>query len=128
MQDIEQKISPLVENMFPSFYREEGPNFVMFVKAYYEWLETNHQVIQLEDNTNFNVGDIVTQDNVTGTVVSFVGTDILVKVDGLETFKCVTISAREMPFRCSETTFLRMVVARSIACVPVPIFCQSSLS
>ena len=91
MQDIEQKISPLIENMFPSFYREEGPNFVMFVKAYYEWLETNHQVIQLEDNTNFNVGDIVTQDNVTGTVVSFVGTDILVKVDGLETFKCFNI-------------------------------------
>jgi hypothetical protein len=102
MQDIEQKISPLIENMFPSFYREEGENFVMFVKAYYEWLETNHQVIQLEDNTNFNVGDVVTQDNVTGTVVAFVGDDILVKVDGLETFKCFNICSELIPITSSS--------------------------
>lgn len=37
--DIEKNISPLVENMFPAFYQEEGPNFIAFVKAYYEWLE-----------------------------------------------------------------------------------------
>ena len=102
MQDIEQKISPLIENMFPSFYREEGQNFVMFVKAYYEWLETNHQVIQLEDTTNFNVGDVVTQDNVTGTVVAFVGDDILVKVDGLETFKCFNICSELIPITSSS--------------------------
>jgi hypothetical protein len=102
MQDIEQKISPLIENMFPSFYREEGQNFVMFVKAYYEWLETNHQVIQLEDTTNFNVGDVVTQDNVTGTVVAFVGEDILVKVDGLETFKCFNICSELIPITSSS--------------------------
>ena len=102
MQDIEQKISPLVENMFPSFYREEGQNFVMFVKAYYEWLETNHQLIQLEDNTNFNVGDVVTQDIVTGTIVAYVGTDILVKVDGLETFKCFNICSELIPITSSS--------------------------
>jgi hypothetical protein len=102
MQDIEQKISPLIENMFPSFYRDEGPSFVMFVKAYYEWLETNHQVIQLEDNTNFNVGDIITQDNVTGTIVAFVGTDLLVKVDGLETFKCFGMCSELIPVTSSS--------------------------
>jgi len=102
MQDIEQKISPLIENMFPSFYKDEGPNFIMFVKAYYEWLETNHQVLQLEDNTNFNVGDIVTQDNVTGTIVAFVGTDLLVKVDGLETFKCFGMCSELIPVTSSS--------------------------
>jgi len=102
MQDIEQKISPLIESMFPSFYRDEGQNFVTFVKAYYEWLETNHQVLQLEDTTNFNVGDIVTQDIVTGTIVAYVGTDILVKVDGLETFKCFNICSELIPVTSSS--------------------------
>lgn len=39
MRDIEKSISPLVENMFPAFYKDEGPNFIAFVKAYFEWLE-----------------------------------------------------------------------------------------
>ena len=88
--------------MFPSFYKEEGQNFIMFVKAYYEWLETNHQLIQLEDNTNFNVGDIITQDNVTGTLVAYVGTDLLVKVDGLETFKCLGMCSDLIPVTSSS--------------------------
>ena len=120
MQDIEQKISPLIENMFPSFYREEGPNFVMFVKAYYEWLETNHQVLQLEDTTNFNVGDIVTQDVVTGTIVSFVDTDILVKVDGLETFKCFNICSELIPVTSSSggsTYILRGGVSKRLGSI-----------
>ena len=41
MKDIEKLISPLVESQFPSFYREEGEQFVAFVKAYYEWLENS---------------------------------------------------------------------------------------
>lgn len=41
MKDIEKLISPLIENQFPSFYREDGPQLVAFVKAYYEWLENN---------------------------------------------------------------------------------------
>jgi hypothetical protein len=32
-------ISTFIEQQFPSFYREEGPNFIAFVKAYYEWME-----------------------------------------------------------------------------------------
>ena len=39
MKDIEKLISPLVENQFPAFYKEEGPQFIAFVKAYYEWME-----------------------------------------------------------------------------------------
>lgn len=36
---IEKKISSLIPQMFPSFYAEEGPIFIAFVKAYYAWME-----------------------------------------------------------------------------------------
>lgn len=39
--DIEKNISHLVKNQFPDFYKEEGEMFILFVKAYFEWLETN---------------------------------------------------------------------------------------
>ena len=45
MKDIVEFISPLVESQFPSFYREEGPKFIAFVKSYYEWLEQSNNVI-----------------------------------------------------------------------------------
>lgn len=41
MKDIEKLISPLIENQFPSFYREDGQQLIAFVKAYYEWLEND---------------------------------------------------------------------------------------
>jgi hypothetical protein len=40
MKNIEKRISPLIASQFPSFYQEEGENFIAFVKAYYEWLES----------------------------------------------------------------------------------------
>ena len=40
MQYLEKKISNLIESQFPSFYHEEGPLFVEFVKQYYKWMET----------------------------------------------------------------------------------------
>ncbi|MEK9695024.1 MAG: hypothetical protein VW270_04615, partial [Candidatus Poseidoniales archaeon] len=33
------KISSLVESQFPEFMREDGPRFVDFLKAYYEFME-----------------------------------------------------------------------------------------
>lgn len=36
---IERKISNLIQTQFPAFYNEEGPVFIEFVKAYYEWME-----------------------------------------------------------------------------------------
>ena len=42
---IEKFISPFIEAQFPQFYQEEGPYFIAFVKAYYEWLEQNNNVI-----------------------------------------------------------------------------------
>lgn len=49
MLNIEERISPLIETQFPSFYREEGKRFVAFVKAYYEWLEENNYVVNGEN-------------------------------------------------------------------------------
>lgn len=59
----DQKLSTLVESQLPSFLLEEGPKFVSFIKAYYEWLETSGQatdalknliVNQDLDTTNLN--------------------------------------------------------------------------
>ena len=38
-EEIYRKISPLIDSQFPGFIREEGPNFVAFLKAYYEYAE-----------------------------------------------------------------------------------------
>lgn len=45
MRDIEPYISTFVEQQFPDFYRDEGPLFVAFVKAYYEWMEQANSVL-----------------------------------------------------------------------------------
>ena len=54
---IEKIISPLVAYQFPAFYREEGPNFIAFVQAYYEWMEQNGQVIN-QSRSLMEYGDI----------------------------------------------------------------------
>lgn len=36
---VEKFVSPFIENQFPQFYQEEGPDFILFMKAYYEYLE-----------------------------------------------------------------------------------------
>jgi hypothetical protein len=74
--------------MFPSFYLDEGEDFVAFVEAYYEWLESNHQQLELSSNTNFVAGDTVTQGNTTGTIVAAEGNNIIVSVDGFDAFRC----------------------------------------
>lgn len=45
MKNIEQKISSLVKQQFPDFYKEEGEQFIAFVTAYYEWLEEDENAI-----------------------------------------------------------------------------------
>lgn len=44
-QTIEKYVSNFIEQQFPQFYREEGTNFIIFMKAYYEWLESMGQPI-----------------------------------------------------------------------------------
>lgn len=36
---VTEKISKLIRNQFPDFYKEEGENFLLFMEAYYEYLE-----------------------------------------------------------------------------------------
>jgi len=45
MSKIEKFISSFIPQQFPSFYKDEGPNFIAFVKAYYEWLESSGQTL-----------------------------------------------------------------------------------
>lgn len=97
MKDIQAKISPLVKNMFPSFYLDEGEDFVTFVEAYYEWLETNHQQLEVRSNTNFVVGDTLTQGNTTGSIVAVEGNNILVSVDGFDAFRCNVLCDEVLP-------------------------------
>ena len=54
---IEKKISNLIESQFPQFYQEEGPDFILFMKAYYEWLESEGQAVNQARNL-FDYRDI----------------------------------------------------------------------
>jgi hypothetical protein len=54
---VEKKISNFVESQFPQFYLEEGEKFVEFVKAYYEWMETENQ-ITTQSRSLFDYRDI----------------------------------------------------------------------
>jgi hypothetical protein len=41
---VNDKISKLVASQFPSFYKEDGANFLQFIEAYYAWMETTGQM------------------------------------------------------------------------------------
>jgi len=108
MRSVETNISPLIPSLFPEVYQDEGPNLVAFVKAYYEWLEQNHQLITLQDSTNFNVGDTVTQNTVTGTIIGKLDEEFIILVDGLNTLNCLTVCSSISPITSSSggTTFI----------------------
>ena len=54
--EIQKFISPLIESQFPSFYKDQGQNFIAFMKSYYEWMEQSGNVINMSrsvmDNTD----------------------------------------------------------------------------
>ena len=47
---IEKVISPYIASQLPRIYREEGPMFVSFLKAYYEFLEQSNGVLSESRN------------------------------------------------------------------------------
>ena len=55
----EHKTSVLIESQLPEYLREEGPNLVAFLKAYYQWMETTGQVTNVS-KTIFESKDIDT--------------------------------------------------------------------
>ena len=91
MREIEDFISPLIEGQFPAFYRDEGKMFVAFVKAYYEWAESNLQLLTFEDATDFNKGDTITQGNVTGKIMAVYTSSFMVQLDQLDQFEDSTL-------------------------------------
>ena len=42
---LDKFISPFIASQFPAFYRDQGPVFVAFLQAYYEWMEQEGNVI-----------------------------------------------------------------------------------
>lgn len=44
------KISNLISSQMPFFVRNDHPNFVRFVEAYYEWMEQNGKVVEVAKN------------------------------------------------------------------------------
>ena len=56
--DIFKKISSQVETQFPGFVREEGPQFVAFLKAYFEYMEQNGNAVSairaIKDNQDID--------------------------------------------------------------------------
>jgi hypothetical protein len=54
---VEKYVSNFVQNQFPRFYQEEGSDFVLFLKAYYEWMEESGNPIR-EARSLFDYRDI----------------------------------------------------------------------
>jgi hypothetical protein len=46
-----------VQQQFPAFYQDEGPNFIAFVEAYYEWLESPNNPLYMSRSL-LDYGDI----------------------------------------------------------------------
>jgi len=42
---INQLTSNLVKNQFPDFFKEDAPNFLLFIKAYYEYMEQSGKAV-----------------------------------------------------------------------------------
>ena len=38
---IEKTISNLIEGQFDPYFKDKGPDFIEFIKAYYEWMESS---------------------------------------------------------------------------------------
>jgi hypothetical protein len=52
-------ISPVIKSQFPRFYVDEGPRFIEFVEAYYQWLEQEGMSVS-QARDLFNIRDVDT--------------------------------------------------------------------
>lgn len=102
MKNIEQHIRPLIKQQFPDFYRDDGPLFITFVEAYYEWMENNLQEIVLRDSSNFNLGDTIKQGSTTGTIVSQYDKFHLVQIDSFDRLVSVDEKSAVEPITSSS--------------------------
>jgi hypothetical protein len=54
---IARQLTPFIASQFPEFYREDGPNFIAFMEAYYEWMEQQGNPIY-ESRSLYEYSDI----------------------------------------------------------------------
>ena len=66
MATLKNKVSVLVENQLPDFVRSENPNFVAFMKAYYEFMES----AELKLTSLGSVDSIISESQAAGSTVS----------------------------------------------------------
>jgi hypothetical protein len=71
-----RKISALVDSQFPGFIRENGPNFVAFLKAYYEYAEQNGNAI----DTIRGLPDLHDVDRINSGFLKYITKDILANI------------------------------------------------
>lgn len=50
MQRIEDFVTPFIKSQFPEFYRDEGPDFIKFVEAYYKFLQSQNRELYYSRN------------------------------------------------------------------------------
>lgn len=96
MKEIQPNISPLINNLFPDFYKSEGENFIKFVEAYYEWLEQNFQWMEMDDISGYSVGEMIYQEQdsdtlASGKIYGITDNHILVLLNTLNPFRCRTV-------------------------------------
>jgi len=60
MTDIVTNISSLIESQFPNIYKEEGQQLIVFLEAYYEFLESNPDYSVNLSRNMFTIRDIDT--------------------------------------------------------------------
>mgnify|MGYP003342905801 CR=1 FL=1 len=65
MDKIQTTISNLIENQFPSIYKEEGQNLIAFIQAYYEWMES-------EDNPLYHSRRLIDYSDIDTTLEEFI--------------------------------------------------------
>ena len=66
MSTLKNKVSVLVENQLPDFVRSENPNFIAFMKAYYEFMES----AELKLTSLGSVDSIISESQAVGATVS----------------------------------------------------------
>ena len=104
MKDIEKKISALVEKQFPAFYKEEGPKFISFVKAYYEWMESSN-------NSTYHSRRLLNYRDIDETVEDFI---IHFKEKYLNNIQFTTVSNKKFLVKKSQDLYKSKGTERSI--------------
>lgn len=99
-----EKISQYIEKQFPAFYRDEGPRFIAFLKAYYEWLEK-------PENVTYKTRHLLTWSDVDTTIDDFI---LYFKEEYLKNIQFNTASNKQLLIKNSTDLYRSKGTERSI--------------